>query len=1491
MIKDILLQVSRSYTTQSISTDIYVSGDGRYGNFDADTLQYTFNEVVPNTTWIDVDYMRDFTVPAGFAVKSDNTLWRWGTGNSTNPILGPSIAILSPTQLTTSATTNDWSKVFCGDRNVFAIKTNNTLWGWGSNNSYMLGLGDLTRRSSPVQIGGTSDWKWVSSDTETTLAVKTNGTLWSWGTAYYGTNGRNKSILFPSKLFTDKQFKKISTGDQHTLAIDNSNNLWAWGANTIGKLGNNSVGTVSSPVQISAGTTWKHISANRSTTMGITTDGKLYGWGEGAGFRMGSGTTTDRSTPFQIGTDTNWMDVSAGIDHGLGLKEVTTGSGSLWSWGQNATGGLGLNDTNQRSVPTQIGTDSDWKKVYAGLSFSVALKHDNTLWTWGVNNSGQLGDRTISSRSSPTQIGTAEWKDISVGQESTIAIKDDGTVWGWGLNSYGELGQGNTTPRSSPIQIGTGLLTAVDTIALGQYVGCAIQGTDIFFWGFVGGYHIPVNNIPTGTYTQPYIWNTTISSPVISFVSASFGGVYSGNASFLDSDGYIYMPSSNPTVNTIFGITDQSSPVQIGTDTDWDIVKVQGRGVAVGLKTNGTLWYWGTTGAEIFGSYGSNASPVQLGSSTDWKDFSIGGNMSDTAGTPGYGNTTHMVAVKNNGTIWAWGLNSNGQFGNNSTIANQTSSPVQIGSGTTWVSSSCAGINQSFFIKSDGTLWGSGQNLIHRLGLGDTTARSSLTQISTQNSWASSYKKVASNGLSAVLALTTDGKMLLTSGDSASDQGNPQYPAIPTRQFKSALSGLRGVKSISAGTKNLMFVKSDSSLWGFGQNKTATNLLLTGDTNKGYISPIQIGTTSDWKSISLGSPVSSTDFEFVLGVKDDGTLWAWGNNTYGQLGDSSSITKTSPVQIGSGTDWSSSMAHVYHGSAIKNNGDVYIWGNNNFGQLGDSTAISKNSPIQLTNFSKISIENHSLGIKSDGTLWSWGYNSNGQLGLGDTVSRSSPIQIGSGTNWKDIRAGTLNSHAIKTDGTLWAWGNWDISQTPFGYDTSIWSPKFYQPTNITFIEAGNPTTSGLASLNATVHINAIDSSGILWAWGVNAVGQIGDGTNTTVLYPKKVITDKSWTMVSAGASHTIGLRTDNKLWGWGQNSSGQLGQVTNIIAVSSPVQIASDKTWSKVSCRNADHALGITSSGTLWAWGLGTSGQLGNNASTSRSSAVQVGIDTNWDKVYSGGAHSFAIKTTGTLWAWGNGGTGRLGLNSTTSFSTPQQVLVGKSFIMIGAGSSHTLAIDSNNKLWAWGLGTNGQLGDGTITTKSSPVQIGNDNWTDISAARTHSVGIRSNGTLWVWGSSNTANDFALGLGSESTISSPVQIGTDTDWSKVTACFDKCFAVKTNGDVYASGRPNGGSFYNQQFFGDFSSPVQVGTLTNWSKISNKGFYFPQGEGIYAAIKTDGTLWAWGNNAGTLAINPSTAADISSPVQIGTGTSWANVETTELGIVAIQEQIL
>jgi alpha-tubulin suppressor-like RCC1 family protein len=351
------------------------------------------------------------------------------------------------------------------------------LWVSGRNNFGQLGLGDsgvYTDRSSPTQVGSLTNWSVTSGGEQFTAAVKTDGTFWTWGRNSsgqlgLGTSGAAYAYSSPKQVGSLTGWSKVSTGYAHVLALKTDGTLWSWGKNDGGgPLGLGNTTFYSSPKQVGSLTTWATIAASLGSTasMGVSTGGTLFTWGGNVYGKLGLGNTTNYSSPKQVGALTTWSKIAMGGASSAAIKT----DGTLWTWGYNGagTGGvLGLGNTTNYSSPKQVGALTTWSGISVnGGGHMLAVKTDGTLWTWGAGSYGRLGLGNTTSYSSPKQIGAlTTWSKVAGNNVFSIAIKTDGTLWTWGRNNVGQLGQNNLTNRSSPVQVGA--LTTWLTIAGG----------------------------------------------------------------------------------------------------------------------------------------------------------------------------------------------------------------------------------------------------------------------------------------------------------------------------------------------------------------------------------------------------------------------------------------------------------------------------------------------------------------------------------------------------------------------------------------------------------------------------------------------------------------------------------------------------------------------------------------------------------------------------------------------------------------------------------------------------------------------------------------------------------------------------------------------------------------------------------------------------------------------------------------------------------------
>ena len=1366
------------------------------------------------------------------AIKSTGALYVGGAMGAVNvyggafPYLGLDVNTRSPIQIGGS-----WSQIYIGDSHVVGLKTDGTLWDWGNSGT----LGFWTRRyssadmSSPIQIGTDYSWSAIatsggdgsSSGGSTAAVIRSDGMLFTFGAGADGMAG-NDTVNARKSMLTQVGYSSwisVAAGPRHFLAIRKDGALFSWGANITGALGQNTNINRSSPVQVGT-SSWSMVAAGGrgdSTfySLAIDTIGRLFGWG----YNNASGSTQYRSSPVQIGTS-SFTIVSAGLSHALAISTA----GVLHVWGNVGNGGAG-NGSATLNTTTPLALTSHGRSYIAcsaGSDHSLAISTDNKLWVWGRNDYGQLGLNDISNKSSPVQLGSSNWSVVNaMGNLASQAITVDGTLFTWGLGAFafGQLGLNDTINRSSPVQIGTsnnwtqaasifatnfninsdGQLWVRGKNDNGQCALAEDQWTPRQFikgsWSQISGGTSHMNAIASdGAF---FVWGDGANGKLMLNSITSF---------------------DSPTQVTLL----PSSVVSIGTD-------FRSSGISSVILSDGSLWHAGQPQSGALGDIINTinkSSPFQIGTFLIHTPKTVGTSSWTTVST---GNR-YTAAIRSDGALFTWGYNQSYQLG----LGDKTnrSSPVQIGS-SSWSSVDC-GTTHTNAIDANGLLYGWGVNSNYATGTGITWSTFAPNE------------SVSAGGPS--FGIRTDGALIGwgTNTDGGIGIGNVISPVSTPTQI-----GLSSWLSVSSGYRSGFAIRSDNTLWSWGAS-TSGQLGLNDLVSRS--SPVQIGTSS-WIFVRAAGSGGAGN---VSAIRNDGALFVWGFNNNGQVGDSTVINRSSPVQIGT-----SSWIFVSGGpskAAIRQDGGLFTWGLNTSGQLGLNDLVQRSSPVQIGTSSWASVGvggTHMAAIDSTGRLFTWGLNTSGQLGQNNLVSRSSPVQIGT-SSWSVVACTGQGVAVIRVDGTLWSWGTTSqggmttetrSSPVQVGTDND-WTdilpisqgPGYYiKKSNGLWWQGGGGGESSTVDMDPIYNSTTIPAIGPVFQRGTNLLTPVQVGTS-------------SWTKVSSGTSHGLAINSANNMFGWGSFAGGTNG---------------ARYSWSQIAA-GAECTFGILSNKTLWAWGSSSSSQLGGPGQTSF--PTQIGT-SSWVMVDASVSHAAAIRSDGTLWAWGTNTAGRLGTNNTTNFASP--VLVSaSSWSTVATGFTHTVAIRSDGTLWAWGDNTSGQLGQNDRVSRSSPVQVGTSSWLAVTAARfgSHTVAIRADNTLWSWGG-NASGELGQNIASNVARSSPVQIGTGS-WKFVSSGYNCTYAIDINDQLWTFGRNSHGQLgLNISTSINRSSPVQVGT-SSWIMVTG-GTGFAQVSGTTIGILSTGALFTWGIQEGGAALNNSAVGNLSSPVQIGTS-SWSMV---------------
>jgi alpha-tubulin suppressor-like RCC1 family protein len=367
-----------------------------------------------------------------------------------------------------------------------------------------------------------------------------------------------------------------------------------------------------------------------------------------------------------------------------------------------------------------------------------------------------------------------------------------------------------------------------------------------------------------------------------------------------------------------------------------------------------------------------------------------------------------------------------------------------------------------------------------------------------------------------------------------------------------------------------------------------------GETNKGcYFVDPTIG----------GQHVFAADCAGENGIaarKSDGSIWSWGLGNGGANGDNTTITRSSPVSvIGNHSFTALNGSGVNYKSGLKADGSVWSWGNNGDGNLGDQAITNKSSPVSVVgghSFIKVrTSDDHQIGLKADGSVWGWGSGAAGRLGQGTTiVGRSSPVSIVGDHNFIDIMTGNQFSLALKADGTVWTWGNGSSGVLGDNATANRSSP-------VSVIGDHSFVKLAIDSSNGTISA-ALKADGSVWTWGENGFGELGISAANNRSSPVSVVGDHSFIMITTGFTHMGGLKADGSAWMWGRGNTGKTG--LNISGNrSSPNSVVGGFSFIYLAA-TIGSTVAIRGDGTCMTWGDNTNGQLGDNRSVSRSSPI-----------------------------------------------------------------------------------------------------------------------------------------------------------------------------------------------------------------------------------------------------------------------------------------------
>ena len=966
--------------------------------------------------------------------------------------------------------------IVAGGHHSMAIDENGLLWSWGSNGSGRLGNVDAgSKVSIPIPVNHTdgdgqlSEVISISAGFSHSLALLENGKVLSWGSNNTGQLG-NEDISVASYLpvyvngrvsgtvLTD--IIAIAAGKQHSVALQSNGTVWTWGDNTLGQLGNNTLMNTKRPVQV------------------VDVSG--------------------------IDALTNIVAISAGGNHTLAL----TSDGSVWAWGSNAEGQLGIDsDVSYQKKPVQILSLSEITQISAGNDHSLARKSNGTVWAWGKNTDGQLGYFTGNTYSrKPQQVKSSDGVgnlinvvDISAGLAHSLALKDDGTVMAWGNNGDGLLGNGTETSVTLP--------SFVKSIN-GQSVLQNVMAID------AGDTHSLVL-LKSG---QVMAWGANYDGQL---------GDMSGTSRLFP----VYVRGANQEETLQLG--EQYIVLHINEDQLSASVQLIIRDINGGNLTLSAT----SSNSELFNTenfeFNHNDQPFHIPVPSE-ESISVTFTFKPEANAYGLELIT-IIAEDSFGArdtirlqVVVSPVNDRPSI---STIANvhideDTSSDL-----ISFMVQDIDGDSLTVSSRSFNT------NVIPLSGLilsGDGNSRS-IQIIPRPNEFGST-----------LISLTVSDPSGLSSQTNF-------YVQVHSINDLPEMTIWPGIVQVTSGYHHNIAIKNDWTVWAWGSNLSGQ---LGDGSNDSRNLPVQVkgpngmGWLTDIIAIAAGNQHS-------IALSGDGHVLSWGSNTYGQLGNGSLEKSYIPVYVLN--DQNEPFEHVSaiacganHSFLVTEDNQLWAWGKNESGQLGDGTTMNQNRPIRIVGLpEELRVlqlspgDSHSLALLDNGQVWSWGDNTSGQLGIGSVISSLVPIRVLQADseipleNIVEIAAGAFHSLALSSDGYIWSFGLNQNGQLGNGGPVYTTSPIKVQTSTLENV-LGN-----IGKIAAgTDHSLAIQNNGKIWAWGKNDGGQLGNATQTNTYYPSQVTIPSGLSdilAIEAGKAHSVAHTTDGKIWSWGNNYSFQLG--------------------------------------------------------------------------------------------------------------------------------------------------------------------------------------------------------------------------------------------------------------------------------------------------------------------------------------------------------------
>jgi len=1394
------------------------------------------------------------------ALKTNGEVWTWGSNTYGELGLDSTDSYIDkPLQVETLSNIVD---IGAGNYHAIALDEDGNVYTWGLNNSGQLGNGATADEKKPVKLNGLSNIVKVDAYKNITTALDIDGNLYAWGEGYEKTpqiiftevkdvsenvmlTKDRKIMRFDGRIVPIvKNVVKLSRNENSILAIqdngqvmsiddndtvtnlsitnavdvkcgngfsyilDQSQNVYTYGNNANGELGNGTNTTTTAPAKVTSISSAEIIAAGEGSHGAVGTfDGSIYTTGLNDKGQLGHG-DTDNKNVFelllnvalecnvdkiveQIG-ESQIVDIGLGITLNLkkDLAEDSTSNVSIVddtiatlrenqnntytvtgnAWGRtflNATVTGEINGEHKEfatNVEVRVVPEGGITipQIKSGEDFTIALKANGELEAWGKNTYGQLGIGNTNNYDEPQKLDELDETivEIAVGNNHVLALTEEGNIYGWGLNNYGQVGNGTTANQVSQATVinifGNELSKIIRVEAHGDNSFAINEDGDVWAWGKDFG------NKAT---------KLTDLKNVID-VSTSY---------FIKADG------------TAYRMSDLSKLTIVGTVRAMD----EGIDHAVFLTTEGKAY---AIGSNDYGQLGNGSTDVATTSVVAIRKDE--NNLLENITAIEAGDRYTLIQTSD-GSVYTTGLNENGRLGQDlSTISVITPAKNTNVSDVILIS---AGSNHAVVAKQDGTVYSWGKGTLGELG--NRMMKDSINPV-----------------MVGPYIIRTDKKnIVLGKTDSTIVKGHVDYFNILNKEVIdinsiSKNTQVARVNSVSNEDAELTEDEINDGYKAFkieGINPGTTNIVLSENkANTNGILQIEV-LPEDGTTIS---PMVETASSFVATLKTNGTVWTYGQNTYGELGTGDNVNYDEPQQVHfpEGTTIKQIAVGEFHVAALDTEGNVWTWGRNNYYQLGTASVSESNIPIKVAGIPKVTRitagTNSVMAVTEDNRLVAWGQNAYGELGNGQNVNKTTPVIVDGVHDVLDIQGGKNHYLVLKTTGELFTAGSNLYGQ--LGQDIG-------ERTRInTFDKIPSNLKYGIISAGQTSNV-AITIDGVAYVWGQNTFGNLGNGTKNNITSLTQVAGLTGIVEADVGKTHTILRDYNDNIYLAGTNANGQLGNGTNDngftfaknLKIEDVLRISAGYTYTAV----------MKKDGTVWAWGDYNHGNRVLNSRTNSKTPVQIGSDTSsldkleivikksevesilansefrFNLIYEdqNKTSDFSYESLNTEIAEVNQDGNVLGVREGSTWVKVTDNETGKVSVAIirvidnvegystytspkvVTGENYAVALKEDGNIELWGY-DDSQMVDSDVPYTINVVAT----YVNVLSGKNHILALRNDGTVWTAGENNYGQLGKTGLSINTKLT---QIQNLTNVEKIAAGDNFCVAMDSYGITYAWG--------------------------------------------------------------------------------------------------------